>query len=279
MLRYGGNTSCVEVTLSDGTELVLDAGTGIRGLGAARSPAGNRVHLLLTHLHLDHIQGLLFFSPFYDPDARIDVWGPPDTTIGLRERLGRYLSAPLSPIEIRELPGRVTFHGVVGGSWQIGPASVIAAPVSHRGSTLGYRVTEGNTSLCYLPDHEPGLGTPLQERDTQWISGHALANRASLLIHDAQFTEEEYRERQGWGHSSIPDALTFAHRAQPDELILFHHDPEHADDQLDAIAGLARERWETLGHKPETISLAREGTTIEAPRRLDTHPHIAAVAD
>jgi phosphoribosyl 1,2-cyclic phosphodiesterase len=262
MLRYGGNTSCVEVTLSDGTELVLDAGTGIMGLGGARCPVEDRVHLLLTHLHLDHIQGLLFFAPFHDPDARIDVWGPPDATIGLRERLGRYLSAPLSPIEIRELPARVTFHGVPAGTWQIGPATVTAGLVSHRGPTLGYRITEGDTSLCYLPDHEPALGTPLRSRDAQWISGYALADRASLLIHDAQYTNEEYATRQGWGHSSIADAVQFAHRAHPDQLTLFHHDPQHADDELDSLADHAIEQWRTLGHEPDTVGLATEGVTI-----------------
>jgi phosphoribosyl 1,2-cyclic phosphodiesterase len=267
MLGYGGNTSCVEVTLSDGTELILDAGTGIIGLGEDRSPAGERVHLLLSHLHLDHIQGLLFFSPFLDPEARIDVWGPPGTRIGLRDRLGRYLSAPLSPIEIRGLPAQVEFHGVPGGTWQIGPASVTAALVCHRGPTLGYRIVEDDVSVCYLPDHEPGLGTALHARDSQWISGHALADRASLLIHDGQYTDQQYTERQGWGHSSITDALAFATRARPDQLVLTHHDPAHTDRRLDVLADLAAERWETLGHHPDRISLAAEGLTLEVPGR------------
>lgn len=265
MLRYGGNTSCAEVTLSDGTELVLDAGTGIIGLGGARSPSGDRVHLLLTHLHLDHIQGLLFFSPFHDSGARIDVWGPPGPRAGLRERLGRYLSTPLSPIEIRELSAQVTFHDMPGGTWQIGPASVTAGLVSHRGPTLGYRIVEGHATLCYLPDHEPGLGTGLAARDAQWISGHALAERASLLIHDGQYTDEQYVKRRGWGHSSLADALAFAHRAETGQLILFHHDPTHTDDQLDVVADLAEDQWRSLGHPTGSVGLATEGTTIEIP--------------
>jgi ribonuclease BN (tRNA processing enzyme) len=267
MLRYGGNTSCVEVTLSDGTELVLDAGTGIIGLGGARSPSIKRGHLLLTHLHLDHIHGLLFFSPFHDPDARLEVWGPPSTTINLRERLGRYLSAPLSPIEIRELAASVEFHDTPGGTWRIGPASVTAGLVSHRGPTLGYRIAEGDATVCYLPDHEPGLGVPLDTRDGEWISGYALAERASLLIHDAQYSEEQYAERRGWGHSSISDALAFAHRAQADELILFHHDPTHTDARLDALAGSAAERWQALGHRSGSVRPAAEGATIEIATR------------
>jgi phosphoribosyl 1,2-cyclic phosphodiesterase len=269
MLGYGGNTSCVEVTLSDGTELVLDAGTGIIGLGGARSSV-DHVHLLLTHLHLDHIQGLLFFSPFHDPRARVDVWGPPDTTIGLRERLGRYLSAPLSPIEIRELAARVEFHDTVGGTWRIGSATLTAGLVSHRGPTLGYRIAEADATLCYLPDHEPALGTLLQGRASDWISGYALAERASLLIHDGQYTEEQYAERQGWGHSSITDALSFAHRTNADELVLFHHDPAHTDERLDALAGHAAERWQALGHRPRSVRLAAEGATIEIASRQAT---------
>jgi phosphoribosyl 1,2-cyclic phosphodiesterase len=267
MLRYGGNTPCVEVTLSDGTELVLDAGTGIIGLGAARSRGAGQVHLLLTHLHLDHIHGLLFFSPFHEPDMRIDVWGPADATVGLRERLGRYLSAPLSPIEIRELAAQVEFHDTAGGTWRIGPASITAGLVSHRGSTLGYRIVEDDVTLCYLPDHEPALGAPLETRDSQWISGYSLAMGASLLIHDAQYTEDQYAKRQGWGHSSITDALSFAHRAHADEPILFHHDPSHTDDRLDALAEAAAERWQALGHRPGSMRLATEGTTIELARR------------
>ena len=154
-----------------------------------------------------------------------------------------------------------------GGTWQIGPASVTAALVCHRGPTLGYRIVEDDASVCYLPDHEPGLGTALHARDSQWISGHALADRASLLIHDGQYTDQQYTERQGWGHSSITDALAFATRARPDQLVLTHHDPAHTDRTLDVLADLAAERWETLGHDPDRISLAAEGLTLEVPGR------------
>lgn len=263
MLRYGGNTSCVEVTLSDGTEIILDAGTGIRGLGAARASRGDGVHVLLTHLHLDHIQGLLFFSPFFDAQAHVEVWGPPGATLDLRERLARYLSAPLSPIEIRELPSRVTFRSIPSGDWRIGNAHVTARLVLHRGTTLGYRITEGDVSLCYLPDHEPALGASLETQPSQWISGHELARGASLLIHDGQYTANEYAGRRGWGHSSIEDALAFAHRANPNHLILSHHDPLHDDEHLDALGDAARSRWESLGHPRANLELAAEGRIVQ----------------
>src|SRR5436190_5717956 len=154
---FGGNTSCVQVTAADGTELILDAGTGIRDLGASLAGSSRRLHVLLTHLHLDHIQGLMFFAPFFDREAEVTVWGPPSTGRSLRECLARYISAPLSPIEIRDLPASVTFEGAPAAPWRIGEVEIRASLVSHRGLTLGYRLTEDDSSLCYLPDHEPAL--------------------------------------------------------------------------------------------------------------------------
>src|SRR5690242_7684449 len=133
--RYGGNTSCVHVTTDDGTELILDAGTGIRELGQTMVGERRRIDILLTHLHLDHIRGLMFFAPFFDPQAEITVWGPPAAGRALRERLARYISNPLSPIDIRELPARVTFRDALPTGWQIGGVDVTASLVAHRGPT------------------------------------------------------------------------------------------------------------------------------------------------
>jgi hypothetical protein len=151
-----------------------------------------RLHVLLTHLHLDHIQGLMFFAPFFDPEVEITVWGPPAAGRALRKRLARYISKPLSPIEIGELPARVTFRDVPSEPWRIGAVELSAALVSHRGPTLGYRLSENGTSLCYLPDHEPALGQDLASAPAAWISGHGLARGASLLIHDGQYSRDEY---------------------------------------------------------------------------------------
>src|SRR3954463_9187533 len=151
MLRHGGDTARGEVTLSDGTEIILDAGSGIRALGAARTALGAPAHILLTHLHLDHIQGLLFFAPLFDPANEITVYGPPAPGPDLDQRLARYLSAPLSPVDLRELPARVQFAACPQEEWQVGSARVKAAIVAHRGVTLGYRITDGDSSLCYLP--------------------------------------------------------------------------------------------------------------------------------
>ena len=267
-LRYGGNTSCVQVTLSDGTMIVLDAGTGIRNLGLGLKTTVPRVSILLTHLHLDHIQGLMFFAPAFRPKFDLSIWGPEAPEASLRDRIARYISAPLSPVEIRELPCHVEFMDAPHVEWDIGPARIRAASVTHRGPTLGYRITEGDTSLCYIPDHEPALGTTLDELEPDWISGYKLACGASLLIHDCQYADGEYSDHVGWGHSRLTDTLMFAHRVEAERLLLFHHDPMHTDDFLDAFHGTALEVWDGLGGDPTALEMGVERREIDlAPAR------------
>jgi phosphoribosyl 1,2-cyclic phosphodiesterase len=268
MNRYGGNTSCVQLTLSDGETLILDAGTGIRALGFALSSGMPNINILLTHLHLDHIQGLMFFPPCFKTDSRITIWGPSSPEASLEHRVARYISAPLSPVEVRELPCDVSFRDTPASEWEIGAARIRAESVTHRGPTLGYRITEGDTTLTYIPDHEPGLGTPLDSVEPEWISGYELARGAQLLIHDCQYTDEEYPEHVGWGHSPLGDALTFAQRTEAERVLLFHHDPLHNDDFLDSVFGTAVAHWEAAGRGAEQLELAAERHELEvAPAR------------
>jgi len=264
MNRYGGNTSCVEVTFSDGEKLILDAGTGIRNLGVALAASPMpKINILLTHLHLDHIQGLMFFPPCFRAESEITIWGPASPEASLEDRIARYISAPLSPVEVRELPCEVSFRDTPVTEWEIGSATIRAEAVTHRGPTLGYRITDaGGESLCYIPDHEPALGGELDTVDTEWISGHNLAHGTSLLIHDGQFTDDEYAAHLGWGHSSVSDALTFARRTSADRVVLFHHEPTRDDAGLDALETSARDCWESLGGAAGDVELAREGRTV-----------------
>jgi ribonuclease BN (tRNA processing enzyme) len=239
-IRYGGNTSCVELISADGTRLILDAGTGLRRLGGRIGPEAGRVDLLLTHLHMDHLQGLGFFGPLDRPGQEVHIWGPPSTTLDLRARLSRYLSPPLFPIRLRELPCELETHDVPLATFDIGAFRITAALVCHPGPTVGYRIEADGALLAYIPDHEPLLGARELAKDSDWVSGFELAQGVDLLIHDAQYSVTEYAQRVGWGHSTIADALTFAARAGVRRLVPFHHDPGHDDAALDRLVDEAR---------------------------------------
>jgi phosphoribosyl 1,2-cyclic phosphodiesterase len=240
-VRYGGNTSCVEVRGADGTLLVLDAGTGIRRLGVSIPDDLERVDILLTHLHMDHIQGLGFFQPLYRPDLEVHIWGPPSTGLDLGRRLTKYLSPPLFPVPLRDLPCRLSLHDVPLDPFEVKGLRLRADLVCHPGPTAGYRVTENGTSLAYLPDHEPALASPGFPAEPEWTSGFDLAAGADLLIHDSQYTLAEYTEHVGWGHSAIPHTLAFAGFARVKRLVTFHHDPGHSDAMLDRLVDEARQ--------------------------------------
>ena len=259
-IRYGGNTSCVEVRLDSGDTLILDAGTGIRPLGAAIDLASIReLHILLTHLHLDHLQGLGFFRPLFQPDLEVHLWGPASPVQGLAERIAIYLSPPLFPVRLADIPAKLTFHNAPEEPVTIGSATIRASNVAHQGPTVGYRIEEGGRTLVYLPDHEPSLGVDLDNQPASWISGHDLAHNADVLLHDAQYGDDEYPQHIGWGHSAMEHVIRFAQKANVSSLVLFHHDPYHTDDELDRLLVEAMQRWSTTG---ERVCLAREGMTI-----------------
>ena len=262
-VRYGGNTSCVEIRLSDDRIIVIDAGTGIRALGVALGrDHPRRIDLLLTHLHLDHIEGLGFFTPIWDPESEIHIWGPSTPIRSLREDLSRYFSPPLFPVHIDDIPSKLEFHDLADTRWELGLARLHAEPVSHPGVTVGYRVEEGDRVFTYISDHEPALGTDLATASPEWISGYALAQGADVLLHDAQYTEDEYPLRIGWGHSSIAHTVTFALIAKVRRLYMFHHDPLHTDAQLEVMLVRARELW---GPDHDGLALSYEGMEIDIP--------------
>ncbi len=230
-VRYGGDTSSVEVTSDTGATLILDAGSGVVHAETATKKTG-RIDILLTHLHMDHIQGLGFFRPLFEPDVEVHMWGPISTTKSLTARLGRYLSPPLFPVRLRDLPS-LTVHDLAPGTFEIGPFTVNAEFVVHPGQTFGYRIRADGRTLTYLPDHEPALGTGQIPDEPTWTSGYALADHADVLIHDAQYTDAEYPDRIGWGHSTLTQAVDFAELAEVGRLVTFHHEPNHSDAEID----------------------------------------------
>jgi phosphoribosyl 1,2-cyclic phosphodiesterase len=259
-IRYGGNTSCIEVRLDRGPTLVLDAGTGMRALGVAidHDPL-DELHILLTHLHLDHLQGLGFFRPLFRPGVDVHVWGPASPVQSLADRIGIYMSPPLFPVRLADIPAHVTFHDAPEATVTIGSATIRAGKVTHQGPTVGYRIEENGRTLVYLPDHEPSIGVHLPDRPAAWISGHDIAHDADVLFHDAQYRDDEYAQHIGWGHSCTEHVMGFAHKAAAHSVVLFHHDPYHTDAELDALLTDARRRWEGAH---EQVCLAHEGMTI-----------------
>ena len=248
-LRYGGDTSSVEVRAQDNSLIVIDAGSGILRLGENIGDPPSRIDLLLSHLHMDHIQGLGFFTPLYTPEIEVHIWGPVSATQDLRARLTRYLSPPLFPVRLRDLAG-VEIHDLPPGILELGAITVTAEIVTHPGHTLGFRLQDETGVLTYISDHEPALGVTDFPASAEWTSGSALAAGADLLIHDAQYTDEEYGERVGWGHSTFKHAVAFAELVGAKKMVTFHHDPSHSDDFLDLVTGsLHSDTVEIIGGK------------------------------
>jgi phosphoribosyl 1,2-cyclic phosphodiesterase len=257
--EYGGNTSCVEVD-ADGWLLVLDAGSGIQGLNRSANVKNSRIDILLTHLHMDHIQGLGFFGPLFNPATEIHIWGPAGSSQSLRARLGRYFSPPLFPVYFRNLTCKLILHEIENSRFTIGPFTIQSNYVIHPGPTVGFRVEHQRGVFTYIPDHEFALACNLNNvKDVGWISGSELAADADLLVHDAQYTSEEYRQSGDGDTPQWKDAIQFARLKQVKRLLLSHHDPMHTDEQLRSILKQLKEKQDTT----VTFDMAVEGSTIE----------------
>jgi ribonuclease BN (tRNA processing enzyme) len=257
---YGGNTSCTVVSEND-CFLVLDGGSGMQKFNLLNNTAIKRIDILLTHLHLDHIQGLGFFNPLFDPSMEVNIWGPASTTHSLHSRLSRYLSPPLFPVLLRDLPCKLILHEIENSSFEIGPFTIQSRYVIHPGPTVGFRIAGEHSVFTYIPDHEPALGLLDLLANRKWISGIDLALNADLLLHDAQFTSQEYKNKIGWGHCSMDDATRFASLAEVKHLLLAHHDPSHSESQLNEIFS---ELQKKISY-PFKYELAAEGMEIELP--------------
>lgn len=235
--RYGGNTACVALTNGEEPPIVLDLGTGLRAFGETQPLDGSfRGTALVTHIHWDHVQGLPFFPPADRLGARLDVYGPEQEQGSLREVIDGLMRPPYFPVTCRELRGDIVFHDVLKDEIHLGSAIVTVRPVPHIGPTVGYRVQWGGKVVAYISDHQAPA-----DLDSIAESVVELAEGADLLIHDAQFTHEEFEEKAHWGHCTVDYAVHVAREAQVGTLVLFHHDPSHGDDRMDSILEHARE--------------------------------------
>ncbi|MDH4170736.1 MAG: MBL fold metallo-hydrolase [Acidimicrobiia bacterium] len=287
-LRYGGNTSCVELRSDAGTLVVLDCGTGAHGLGeelvARHGDTPIEGHLLISHTHWDHIQGLPFFAPLFEPTGSWHIYGPRGLAGSLSETLGGQMQYSYFPVSIEQLTAVADYHDLVEGAFRIGDIKVTAHYLNHPALTLGYRLEVDGATVVYASDHEPH-DRQLVGGDDPSLSRHDLTHvdflaGADLLIHDSQYIAAEYPEKAGWGHSTAEYVVAIAQRAGVGQVALFHHDPGRTDEALDAVVELARARATALGYAG-TVSAASEGATISlrgAPTAAAEGAHAPAIA-
>lgn len=241
--RYGGNTACVALEAPGHETIIFDLGTGLRRMAGAQPTDGTfRATALVTHLHWDHVQGLPFFSPADRHGARLDVYGPHQREGSFCDVFGELMRPPYFPVRCSDLRGAINFRDVTDDDLMIGDAKVRVRPVPHLGPTVGYRVEMDGASVAYISDHQAP-----RSLDAVAESVLELADNADLLIHDAQYTNEEFAEKSHWGHCTIDYAVRVACLAGARRLVLFHHDPAHGDDTMDALVAGARRLSQATG--------------------------------
>jgi ribonuclease BN (tRNA processing enzyme) len=255
--RYGGNTSCVALESPGHDPIVLDLGTGLRFFGETQADDGSfQGAALVTHLHWDHVQGLPFFTPILRPGARLDIYGPPQAGSTLSEAFHRFICPPFFPVTVEQLYGQMTFHDAGDTDLVLDGAKVRVRPVPHVGANNGYRVEMGGASIAYLSDHQmPQDGSHAVSEDVL-----ELCDGVDVLIHDAQYTPEEFPAKAHWGHCTIDYALFVAREAGAKCLVMFHHDPARTDDQLDVLLDQVRDK--AAATAVSEVLAAYEGLTI-----------------
>ena len=254
--RYGGNTACVVVDLPGADPILFDLGTGLRSYGDTL-PAGEPFNgaAFVSHLHWDHVQGLPFFAPVLRAGAHLDVYGPaPEPGLSLADAFAGFMRPPYFPVTVEQLPGHVTFIDLAGASVELGEATVTAGDVPHVGVTNGYRLDALGRSIAYISDHQQPAAGDLTVAE----SVIDLARDVDLLIHDAQYTDDEFDAKCDWGHCTVAYAVNVAVAASARRLALFHHDPAHDDTTLDCLLAAARR----LAPPDLEVIAAYEGLTV-----------------
>lgn len=274
-VRYGGNTSCVEVRSAGGTLVVIDCGTGAHGLGQSLTADPDQPvngHLLISHTHWDHIQGIPFFAPLFQPENEWDIYAPHGLSVSIRDTLAGQMQYTYFPVAIEALGAKITYHDFVEGTFRVGDITVRSRYLNHPALTLGYRLEADGVSVVYACDHEPFSRQPSTDkieigeqdrRHAEFLSG------ADLVIHDAQYTATEYAKKIGWGHSPVEYAVEICHAADVKQLALTHHDPSRDDQDLDRIVEGMRGTLQSANRALQVFAAA-EGQTLELEPKQGT---------
>jgi phosphoribosyl 1,2-cyclic phosphodiesterase/CheY-like chemotaxis protein len=264
-LRYGGNTPCVEVMSDSGTTLLIDAGTGALALGKSLMEQGRaaRGHILISHTHWDHIQGLPFFAPLFVTDAEWHIYGPRGMGQTLQDVLAAQMDYSYFPVALNAFTAKLHYHEVVEGGFSIENIWITTQYLNHPALTVGYRLEADGASMVYASDHEPHDRRAAEGRLEAGESGDAahveFLRGADLVLHDAQYTTAEYPAKIGWGHSTIEYAVAVAMAAKVKKLALFHHDPSRSDDAVDQLISAAQERVAAAGGDLSVVGAAESG--------------------
>jgi phosphoribosyl 1,2-cyclic phosphodiesterase len=257
-VRYGGNTSCVEVRVG-GDIIILDAGTGLRHLGQSLLQEFKtkplNLTLLISHTHWDHIQGLPFFAPIYESRCRLRILGGEGASTGLVSALTGQMESTYFPVPFSKLPSNIEIEELRDFNFAVGPTLVSAQRANHPGFTVGYRLFSPDGVVCFFPDTEPRKGGD----DREMMD---FIRDADVLILDSQYDRAEYRRHTGWGHGCVDDSVALALKAGVKKLVLFHHDPDHDDKKIDSFVNYAR-RLVTKAKGKMKVEAAREGLVIK----------------
>ncbi len=263
--KYGGNTSCVEVKLPNNQLIILDGGTGIRELGSSLLLREKKIraHIFLSHYHWDHIQGLPFFSPAYHAGNTLTFVGADYPEFPLEEILSSQMESIHFPVKSSALSADIDFMKLSIGNYSIAETEVTTLRTNHPGVNLSYSFTFDNRKIVYMTDNEllPGIKRAASHINYQRDDFIRFIRGADILIHDAQYSDRDYRQKKGWGHSTWKETVKLAAEGEVKHLALFHHDPDHNDDNVDSCV---KECKEELVKMNATIkcSGAMEGKTI-----------------
>ncbi len=288
--HFGGNTSCVELTTANGELLIFDCGTGVRGLAASLMAQGKKAihaNILLGHTHWDHIQGFPFFTPAFVKGNTVAIYGPEGSRGPLHDVLAGQMEFTYFPIDLNQLPATITYHDLTEGIHSIGGVRVVTQFLNHPAMTVGYRVEADGVAMVYLVDHEPfsselwragaepgRVESILHEGDRRHANFMADAD---LVIHDAQYTPEEYPSKKTWGHSTYDYVVQIAAAAGVRRVALTHHDPDHDDRFVEEIERKARSVALQLGSGID-VFCAYEGCELVLEPRATLKPFVTQVA-